>query len=281
MYFLQKVCFLLTDEQERPGIETFIRQKGFGEESFEMEILDTLPAWENWGEEGVLWVTDCVLWAHSLQQRGEAVLIYLHKSNGKNDYSAFSYAMMHPEELEAEYFELIYRRMKGLPWDILETERLAVRESTVEDVDAFYEIYKEPSITAYMENLFPTRQEESAYIEEYIDKVYGFYDFGIWTVLEKESGKVVGRAGLSYREGYEEPELGFVIGVPWQGRGYAREVCEAILEYGRRVLGFNRIQAFVRPENFPSLSLCRSLGFHTAESVECQGTEYVRLLCEE
>lgn len=44
-----------------------------------------------------------------------------------------------------------------------------------------------------------------------------------------EARAVVGRAGVSHREGFPNPELVFLIGVPWQGRGYAAEVCGVIL----------------------------------------------------
>ena len=72
---------------------------------------------------------------------------------------------------------------------------------------------------------------------------------------------MVGRAGLSVREGYDLPELGFVIGMEWQGRGLAEEVCRGILEYARELLGFERIQVLVHQENAASLHLCRKLGF--------------------
>ena len=36
----------------------------------------------------------------------------------------------------------------------------------------------------------------------------------------------------SEREGFAEPELGFIIGVGWQRRGYGEEVCRAIMKYG-------------------------------------------------
>ncbi len=310
MYFLKKVCFLVKDEQGRQGVEELINKNRTGDAEYVMELQDALPdslkcaktdlkagkgqrfvendceilpnaAWENGTDiEKVLWVTDCVAWGLQLQQTGQAVLMYLHEGNGRDDYSAFRYAMMHPEELDLEYFELIYRRIKRLPWDILETERLYLRESMVEDVDAFYEIYKEPAITAYMENLFPTREEERTYINDYIDKVYAFYDFGIWTVVEKASSKVIGRVGLSYREGYEEPELGFVIGVPWQGRGYAYEVCTAVLDYGRCMLGFERVQAFVKPGNKASIALCEKLGFTECERPMLDGEEHIRFIQE-
>lgn len=230
------------------------------------------------GAEGILYVTDDVQTANRLKEAGEAVLIALHEGNAGQNFNNFRYAIEGMEEPDAEYAERVYRRLKGLPWKILETDRCLIRETTVEDVDSFYQIYSHPRITKYMENLYPEVEREKQYVREYIEKVYGFYEFGVWTVTEKKTGVIIGRAGFAYREGYDIPELGFIIGVPWQGRGYAEEVCRGILNYGRDRLGFEKVQAFVETNNEASLKLCDKLGFCAVEELQLNGREYFRLL---
>lgn len=232
------------------------------------------------GSERALYVTDSPETARELKRRGEAVAVYLHKGNRDQDFSEFLYAVEDLSALDAEYAERVYRRLKKLPWTILETDRCVIRETTPEDVDSFYKIYSNPEITKYMEGLYPDIEQEKQYVREYIDKIYAFYEFGVWTVLEKESGEVIGRAGFSYRQGYDEPEIGYIIGVPWQRHGYAEEVCRAILEYGWQELGFGRVQALVETENEPSLLLCDKLGFTAAEELEINGHGFFRLVRE-
>ena len=99
--------------------------------------------------------------------------------------------------------------------------------------------------------------------------------------MEKGSGAVIGRAGVSYREGFEEPELGFIIGAPWQRNGYAYEVCEAILAYAAAALGFTKLQALVETENLPSIRLCRKLGFDYDSRITLREREYYRLIITE
>lgn len=229
-------------------------------------------------EAPVLYVTDDGQTARSLRGRGEAVLIYLHEGNQDQDFSDFFYAVEDPENLDPEYVDKVYRRLKGLPWDILETERCLIRETTPEDVNEFFNIYSDPVITKYMDGLYPEPEQEKQYIREYIEKVYSFYEFGIWTVVERKSGAIIGRAGFAYREGYNDPELGFIIGVPWQRKGYAEEVCRAVLEYGWNALGFEQVQVLVEPGNEVSLRLCAKLGFQEKEKLKLQGKVYKRLL---
>lgn len=230
------------------------------------------------GAERTLTITDCEEKARELRDAGEPVVPWLHEGNRGEDFSDFLYVAEDPEDLEEEYLKKACRRLLGLPWDILETERCLVRETTVEDVEAFYEIYKHPMITAFMEGLYPEKEQERDYIRQYIEKVYTFWEFGVWTVVEKQGGAVIGRAGFSYREGFEEPEIGFIIGVPWQRKGYAEEVCRAILHYGREVLGFGAVQAFVQPGNQPSVNLCRKLGFQDAGTAVIEGKEHRRFM---
>lgn len=225
-----------------------------------------------------LFVTDSALWQKRLWERRLPVIVYLHEENREEDFMLAEYAIEQIGEIGQESLELAYLRLTGQPWMILATERCIVRETTVDDVDSFYEIYREPSVTEYMEGLYEDRDAEIAYVQDYIRNVYRFYGYGMWTVLEKTSGKVIGRAGLSWREGYDIPELGFVIGVPWQRQGYAFEVCRAILDYGRKELGFVSFQALIMEENEKSRLLCEKLGFVKNETVEAGGMKYERMV---
>lgn len=228
------------------------------------------PSWEH-----PLYVTDQAEVYTALHKKGFYVLPCLCEDNRNASFPGALYAVEKLEELDFASLDRIYRRLAGLPWEILATDRLLVRETVVEDADRFYRIYEEPSVTAYMEALCEDRDEEIAYIESYIEKVYAFYGYGMWTVLEKTSGEVIGRAGISWREGYDLPELGFVIGVPWQGRGYALEVCEGILEYARETLEMKKIQALVRPGNERSVRLCGKLGFSSGGETVAEGVRYL------
>lgn len=195
-------------------------------------------------------------------------------SGVEKDFYGIPYAVTDIENLDEEYLERIWQRYRGIPWKICETKRCLVRESTPEDVESFYRIYRDKSITAYMENLFEDREKEREYIREYIEKVYGFYGFGMWTICLKETGEVIGRAGLSMREGFEEPELGYVISEKWQKQGIATEVCREILAYGRDELGFEQVRALMHPENAASERLCFRLGFQYETEIELNGMIY-------
>lgn len=217
-------------------------------------------------------LTDSPELAHICRKLDMAVAAVL--SKGEKDFSDIPYAVTDVEHLDETYLEKVWRRYRGIPWEICETSRCLVRETTQEDMESFYEIYKDKSITAYMENLFEDREKEREYIRDYIEKVYGFYGFGMWTVCLKETGEVIGRAGLSMREGFDEPELGYVIGKKWQKQGIATEACKEILVYGKNELGFERVRVLMHPENAASKRLCHKLGFQYEGELVLEGVPY-------
>lgn len=211
---------------------------------------------------------------NGLLKAGWYVVILYHERNRNQLFGAARYAVEDVFSLEYRSYEEAFKRLAGLPWDILETDRLKVRESTVEDVDDFYRIYKEPSITLYMEDLYQEKEAEHAYMKAYIDQIYGFYGYGLWTVILKKTGQVIGRAGLSIREGYDLPELGFVIDAAYQNQGYGFEVCKGILAYAKTELAFDMVQALTDARNMISKHLLEKLGFVFREDVSVRDRVY-------
>ena len=177
------------------------------------------------------------------------------------DYVITEASLNDPDTLDMDYLYRIYKRLAGKPWEILRTKRTIIREMTVEDVDAFYEIYSMPGITDYMDPLFEDPEDEREYTRNYIKNIYGFYGYGLWTVLDKNTGRVIGRAGVSNIEGCDYPDLGFVIRQEYQNKGYAFEVCSAIISLCQNELKFDKIGARVRPSNEASIRLLSKLGF--------------------
>ena len=229
-------------------------------------------------EGGTLWITDESMRARAYVNEGRAVLGLLTEENGGRGFDGVPFLASDLPETEPEYLDRVYRRQAGIPWDVLETERCILRETAHGDADAFYEIYGEPSITEYMEGLPKDREAFHAWLEDYGKHVYGLLGYGIWTVCRKNGTGdpfVIGRAGLSVREGFDEPELGFVIGKTWQGQALALEVCTAILEYAGK-LEIPEVISFAEKGNTAAKGLLLKLGFQEAGEAVLDARECVR-----
>ena len=176
------------------------------------------------------------------------------------------------EEVDADFLEKMYQRYHRIPWTILETERCVVRELSLGDLDALFELYADDGMDTYTEPLYPY-EEEKEFQRAYVENMYRYYGYGMWLVFEKESGKLIGRAGLEHREYNDvvELELGYLIGKKYQGKGYATEVCNAILDYAKENAGFERINTVIQDGNDVSIALSKKLGFEQKESYEMDG----------
>jgi len=212
--------------------------------------------------------------ADRLKADGYFVMISLYEKNEWDDFSGFAYAIMDACQVEAEFYIKVWQRFTDKPWDILETERCLIREMCVEDLDALYEIYADESVSRYTENLFEDREKEKQYIKDYQKNIYAYYGFGIWVVVRKTDGKLIGRAGYHYRPGFEYPELGFVFGVPYQKQGYALEVCKSLMGICKSAYDFDGVQALTEPENTASIKLLEKLGFIRTDKLVLDEKKY-------
>lgn len=134
---------------------------------------------------------------------------------------------------------------------------------TTEDLDDLYEIYSYPEITRYMENLYEDREKEEEFTRNYIKYMYRFYGYGIWVVCLKENHRIIGRAGISNRtiDGELSMEIGYLIDVRYQNRGYATEVIDGILQFAKERLFIDEIRCAVGRGNQVSVHLAEKFGF--------------------
>lgn len=147
------------------------------------------------GESGVLYIAEDEWYLRQLREMELPVAVWLHEGNRQQDLSAAFYALENPHELDQDVFERIYRREKGIPWEVLETKRCLVREMIPGDAVAFAKIYQEQAVQKYMHDFHRDEAGERQYIQEY-QQCYRFYEYGVWSIVLKETGEVIGRAGF-------------------------------------------------------------------------------------
>lgn len=196
--------------------------------------------------------TDCIWIVSSKQQKQIADSLGI-ASVGELQCGT-RYAVESLAELDIEYLERVRRRYNHIPWDIGETDRCLIRELSLSDLPAVYELYAKPGMTDYVEPLYDY-ETELEYQKAYIENMYGFYEYGMWLVFSKETGKLIGRAGL------EHDELGYMIAPELQNRGYATEVCRFIIDYARENTDFEELYCRIDERNTASVRLAKKLGF--------------------
>ena len=110
--------------------------------------------------------------------------------------------------------------------------------------------------------------------------MYRSYGYGMWLVSVKETGRIIGRAGLEHRDfhGETEVEIGYMIASGFWHQGYAMEVCEAILAFFDAELDFERLNCFIEEGNTPSIKVAKKLGFLYEETIVERGRNMLRFV---
>ena len=230
---------------------------------------------ENWEKYSTLFICEHEDEADHLKDSGYFVIISCTNNNQNEKFDCkFAFAVENFDEIEPIYYIKMWQRFMKIPWHIVDTRRCRIREMIPDDLNDLYEIYKDDSITQYMEGLYEEREKELEYIKKYIENIYSYFGFGTWVIERKKDGRIIGRAGFNYRPEFERPELGFVIAKPYQKQGYAFEVCKKIIAYAWKELEFDSIQALTDPKNAASIQLLKKLGFIMEESYTIHSNKY-------
>lgn len=220
-----------------------------------------------------LYVTDSEIKYSRIFKAGGKALAVIDDASSGADFAGAEYLCSEVFSAEYKYFDEVWHRLNNLPMTILKTRRLILRETIESDVDAFYEMYKDPRITEFTEGLYEDPEEEKEYVRQYREKVYKVSIFGIYTVIRKKDKAIIGRVGTTIRDGFGEVEVGFVIGTAYQRKGYAYEAVKAVLKRMDK-LGEKKRFALVMPGNISSQKLLTKLSFTTDKEITVGGTEY-------
>jgi ribosomal-protein-alanine N-acetyltransferase len=145
---------------------------------------------------------------------------------------------------------------------VFETERLIVREYTVDDAPAMFDIYKDPEVWRYLAGGDPYTSVGQARerIELRIQRYREGAPYGLWAVVVRDTAQLIGSVLLSPLEDGPDVEVGYHFGRFAWGNGYATEVTRGAIRYGFDVLGLPSICGVVFRENVASQRVLEKAG---------------------
>lgn len=145
----------------------------------------------------------------------------------------------------------------------LTTDRLRLRPFTRGDVDAVFGYRGREDVARYLFDP-PLSREECALAIQQRTAQSGFAEEGDRIVLAVETlddGKLVGEVSLIWRSvEARQGEMGWIFHPAFQGRGYASEAANAMLDLGFAGGDLHRIFARCDARNDPSWRLMERLG---------------------
>jgi RimJ/RimL family protein N-acetyltransferase len=166
---------------------------------------------------------------------------------------------------------------------ILETDRLKLRQLSVDDAEFVLRLLNEPS---FIQNIgdrgVRTIDDARGYIVRGPITSYETFGFGLWMVETKSPSASIGICGLLKREVLDDVDIGYALLPEFWSQGYALESASAVISYAREKLGLKRVVAVTNSDNQSSLRLLEKMGFKYERMVRLsEGAPEIQLLAAE
>ena len=151
---------------------------------------------------------------------------------------------------------------------ILETERLFLREMTMDDFDALYAVLSDAEIMQHYPYSFDEERVRS-WIERNM-KRYTDDGFGLWAVCLKDTGEMIGDCGLTLQniDGQMLPEIGYHIRKDQQRKGYAKEAAMAVRDWAFGNTEYPALYSYCKYTNVGSFKTAESIGMNFEKEYE-------------
>jgi RimJ/RimL family protein N-acetyltransferase len=149
----------------------------------------------------------------------------------------------------------------------IETKRLILRAYKPEDFDVLADFMMDSEVTRYLSGRPQSRADAwrgfATIIGHWVLRGYGF-----WAVERKEDGAFIGRIGLWNPEGWPGMEVGWTLGRPYWGQGYATEAAQASLDYGFLKYPVEKLLSVIHVDNRASQKVAERLGETKGERMD-------------
>lgn len=146
---------------------------------------------------------------------------------------------------------------------VCESERVFLRPYTQADFAALHKIVSDKETMVAWGHGF-SKKESEEWLEKQLAH-YQQYGFGIWAIVEKKSGKIIGNAGLNYAEinlkskTQKIVEIGYLLHRDFWGKGYGSEAARICAKYGFETLGLEEVYCLIKEDNLSSLKVAKKL----------------------
>lgn len=155
---------------------------------------------------------------------------------------------------------MIEQQFSSFP--ILITERLTLRQLTIDDQQPIFALRSDPVINKYL-NRAPCNTKDDAInfikaVNDNIEKSSSLY----WAISLTETKTFVGTICLyDFSAENNICEIGFELMTAYQGKGLMKEAMEQVIEYAFNSLQFQKIVAYTHKDNQRSIKLLAGCKF--------------------
>ncbi len=170
-----------------------------------------------------------------------------------------------------------------VPFDapLIRTDRLTLRAYRPDDVDDWYALQSEPSVTEFLPWPERDRRSSARHLRDRTRHTRLWQADDFLALAIEHDGRVIGDISLHLRSvsaATRSVEIGWVMHPQFGGAGYATEAASRVLRFAFDVVGAQRVTAVTDARNLRSVALAKRLGFRELQAARRGAPESVFLL---
>ena len=140
----------------------------------------------------------------------------------------------------------------------IETPRLILRPPRLADFDGWARLMADPQAAQFIGGAQPREMAWRTFMV--MAGSWSLQGFAMFSVIEKSSGRWIGRVGPWRPLGWPGPEVGWALARDCWNKGYATEAARAATGWAFENLGWTEVIHVIAPDNPASQSVARKLG---------------------
>jgi RimJ/RimL family protein N-acetyltransferase len=154
--------------------------------------------------------------------------------------------------------DILPREMKDISSLSIETPRLLLRPQRLEDFEGWAAMMADPEGSRFINGPQPREVARRGLMT--VAGCWALQGFSLFSVIEKSTGRWIGRLGPWMPEGWPGPEVGWALARDAWKHGYATEGVTAAIDWVFDHLGWSEIIHIIAPDNVASQALAAKLG---------------------
>lgn len=174
----------------------------------------------------------------------------------------------------APVFPICDGRARSQPMNIIETDRVFLRDWVLDDWTRFRNLASDLRVLKYIGTSEPWSDERTKRFVEGGIRESAKRGWVMWPVISKEDWRFAGICGFD--NGFPpDVELGWWLAPQYWGRGIATEMASAVMRMGFEKFGFPKLISVAHSDNKASLRIMQKLGMAYERNMSDQGCDLV------
>ena len=149
----------------------------------------------------------------------------------------------------------------------LETNRLIIRKTTLDDIDLLLKMDKQEITQMYLGGIKNmTKENRLVFLENKISN-------NMLTILLKDKTPI-GFFGLEINENDNTGVINYIFDYNYSKNGYCTEICKKIVDIGFNILNLDKINADTNINNISSIKVLEKVGFKKTKQINEEFIQY-------